>query len=157
MLAIDPGPTQSAILSYDGDRPYDFGIYPNDDVLEILDDAYKETSSAFLVIEMVESYGMPVGKDVFETVLWIGRFMQQWRGLSRLLGRKEVKLHLCHSARAKDANVRQALLDKFPAAGGGKTPQVGTKGQPGPLYGISSHLWSALAVAVTWWETRERE
>jgi hypothetical protein len=41
--------------------------------------------------------------------------------------------------RAKDANIRQALIDKLGA--------VGTKKAPGPLYGISGHLWAALAVA----------
>lgn len=30
-----------------------------------------------------------------------------------------------------------------------KTIQVGTMKQPGPLYGMSSHVWSALAVALT--------
>jgi hypothetical protein len=42
--------------------------------------------------------------------------------------------------RAKDPNVRQALLDKI--------GPVGTKKNPGPLYGVSGHGWSALAVAV---------
>jgi hypothetical protein len=42
--------------------------------------------------------------------------------------------------RAKDANIRQALLDLI-------GPQ-GTKAQPGPTYGIKSHTWAALAVAV---------
>jgi hypothetical protein len=42
--------------------------------------------------------------------------------------------------RAKDANIRQALIDKI-------GPQ-GTKAQPGPTYGIKSHSWAALAVAV---------
>ena len=60
-----------------------------------------------------------------------------------------VMVHLCHDSRAKDTNIRQALLDLFPRAGGGATPQVGTKGKPGPLYGVSSHAWPALAVAIT--------
>jgi len=63
-------------------------------------------------------------------------------------------MHLCKNNRAKDANIRQALLDRFPATGGGKAPQIGTKKQPGPLYGVTSHLWSALAVAVTWADTQ---
>ena len=59
----------------------------------------------------------------------------------RLVYRKDVKLHLCGSPRAKDPNIRQALLDKL--------GPVGTKRQPGPCYGVKSHAWAALGVAVT--------
>ena len=94
---------------------------------------------------------MAVGREVFETCVWIGRFQQAWRdpGAVELVYRKDVKLHLCGTNKAKDANVRQALLDMFPRTGGGATPQVGTKHQPGPLYGVSSHAWPALGVAIT--------
>jgi len=95
---------------------------------------------------------MPVGREVFETVLWIGRFVEAANQAGReaeLIYRKDVKLHLCQSTRAKDGNVRQAILDRFPRVGGGATPQVGTAKQPGPLYGCRSHVWSALAVAIT--------
>jgi hypothetical protein len=96
-----------------------------------------------LAIEMVASYGMPVGREVFETVRWIGRMQQVWHNPEavRFVYRQDVKLHLCGSPRAKDANIRQALIDKL--------GPVGTKAAPGPLYGIKSHVWSALAVAVT--------
>lgn len=96
-----------------------------------------------LAIEMIASYGMAVGREVFETCVWIGRFLQTWRKPEavKLVYRKDVKLHLCGNTRAKDPNVRQALLDKV-------GPQ-GTKKIPGPTYGVKSHAWSALAVAVT--------
>jgi hypothetical protein len=55
-----------------------------------------------------------------------------------------VKLHLCNSPRAKDGNVRQALIDRV-------GPQGTKKGQ-GPTYGIKSHEWAALAVAVYGWD-----
>jgi hypothetical protein len=93
----------------------------------------------FAAIEMIASYGLPVGREVFETCLWIGRFMERLDKPTRLIYRKDVKLHLCNSPRAKDGNVRQALVDKY-----GKP---GTKKNPGKLYGISGHLWAALAVA----------
>jgi hypothetical protein len=67
----------------------------------------------------------------------------------RLTYRRDVKVLLCNSSKAKDSNVRQALLDLFPRSGGGATPQIGTKSQPGPLYGVSTHAWPALGVAVT--------
>ena len=62
-------------------------------------------------------------------------------------------MHLCGNNSAKDSNVRQALIDRFPRSGGGKTPQIGTKGDPGPLYGIKKDEWAALGVAITTLET----
>lgn len=67
-----------------------------------------------------------------------------------LLPRKDVKLHLCQSPRANDATIRQALIDKF----GGKDAAIGNSKAKGPLYGITRDVWQALALAVTWWETR---
>ncbi|CCH04029.1 hypothetical protein NH44784_000371 [Achromobacter xylosoxidans NH44784-1996] len=102
-----------------------------------------------LAVEMIASYGMPVGREVFETCVWIGRFVQAWGGAVEMVYRKDVKMHLCGTAKAKDGNVRQAILDLYPRTGGGATPQVGTKGRPGPLYGVSTHAWAALGVAIT--------
>lgn len=125
----------------------DSGVHPNHDVLRWVTAGQ---GADMLAIEMVASYGMAVGREVFETVRWIGRFQQAWSNPEavRLVYRKDVKLHLCGSSRAKDPNVRAAILDLFPATGGGATPQVGTKGKPGPLYGVSTHAWPALGVAI---------
>mgnify|MGYP007124593761 CR=1 FL=1 len=110
-------------------------------------------SGVHMAIEMIQAQGMPVGKTTFETIVWIGRFVQAFGGdedtYTRIY-RREVKAELCNSQRANDANVRRALLDRFPRTGGGKEPAIGTKKQPGPLYGLSSHAISALAVGVTW-------
>ena len=91
--------------------------------------------------------GMAVGHEVFDTCRWTGRFQQAvyQRGIypahMQLVRRNAVKLALCGTPRAKDPNIRQAIIDRFGT--------VGTKKNPGPLYGISSHKWSALAVAIT--------
>jgi len=61
-----------------------------------------------------------------------------------MLPRRAVKLALCGDSRAKDANIRQALIDRF-----GGSAAIGRKTAPGPLYGISRDVWSALAIAVT--------
>ena len=144
VLAIDPGPQESAWLQWNGQRVGNRGIDANETIFE---QCLSQVCDV-LVIEKVESFGMPVGADVFETVFWSGRFAQHWlertepgrKSLERI-GRKDVKMHLCHSFRAKDPNVRQALIDRFGAPG--------TKRAPGVLYGVTSHLWAALAVAVT--------
>ncbi|MDP3703585.1 MAG: hypothetical protein Q8R78_04295 [Candidatus Omnitrophota bacterium] len=106
---------------------------------------------AAIVFEQIESYGMPVGREIFATVFWTGRFYQAALGYVQdvvQLPRRAVKLHLCQSARAKDSNVRQALIDRF----GGLEKARGKKASKGPLYGLKADEWSALAVAVTWWD-----
>lgn len=147
ILALDPGPEHTGWVLMDGARVVASGVEPNASLLHVV--ACDDSST--LAIEMIASYGMPVGREVFETCVWIGRFQQAWHSPSfvRKVYRRDVKLHLCGTAQAKDSNVRQALLDLFPRTGGGATPQVGTKGKPGPLYGISTHAWAALGVAVT--------
>lgn len=151
ILAIDPGTTQSGWCVFDGGRVEASGVMPNGEMLDYVQCMRFEINGCRLAIEMIASYGMPVGREVFETCVWIGRFKQAWHAPDavELVYRKDVKMHLCGTMKAKDANVRQALLDMFPRTGGGKTPQVGTKGQPGPLYGVSSHAWPALGVAIT--------
>jgi hypothetical protein len=102
-----------------------------------------------VVIEMVASYGMAVGASVFETCVTIGRFVQLFSRLPvSMMYRKDVKMHLCNSMRAKDANIRQALLDRL-------GPQ-GTKKNPGPTFGVSKDIWSALACAVTFADTKPK-
>jgi hypothetical protein len=143
ILAIDPGTTRSAWLRFEGDRPQGFGITANDVLVRAL-----RTGGLpdVVVIEKVESYGMAVGAEVFDTVWWAGRFAE---AASRvpvvMLPRRAVKLALCGDSRAKDANIRQALIDRF-----GGSAAVGRKAAPGPLYGISRDVWSALAIAVTY-------
>lgn len=139
VIAIDPGDKQSAILYWDNTN-YTISkkeILDNEKILDYLQ--IKSKSNTILVIEMIASYGMPVGVTVFETCLWVGRFIQAWGGEYKLVYRKDIKLHLCNSPRAKDTNVRQALIDKY--------GEPGTKKCPGFLYGIKKDLWSALAVA----------
>lgn len=148
ILAIDPGTTQSGwCVLLDGNRVTASGVSPNNDVARMIADhaAYD------LAIEMIASYGMAVGKEVFETCVWIGRFMECYYDPDRvrLVYRRDVKMHLCGNTKAKDTNIRQAIIDLFPATGGGKTPQIGVKNQPGPLFGVSSHAWPALGVALT--------
>lgn len=150
LFAIDPGTEISGWCVFDGEVVAASGVMTNEEMLAYIQRGHFAINGYGLAIEMIASYGMPVGREVFETCLWIGRFVQAWHrpDAVQLIYRRDVKLHLCGTAKAKDANIRQALLDRFPRTGGGKTPQVGTKSAPGPLYGVSTHAWAALAVAV---------
>jgi hypothetical protein len=99
-----------------------------------------------LYIEMVASYGMAVGRTVFETCVWIGRFVEAWGDNWDFVYRKDVKMHLCGQTRAKDSNIRQAIMDMY---GSEKAIAIGTKAKPGPLHGVSKDVWAALGVAIT--------
>ena len=145
IVAIDPGTNESGWVLFRHGKVIASGIDTNQAVVAMVHG--NEWGADTLAIEMVASYGMAVGKEVFRTVWWSGRFAQAWLQSPSTQGdpvevyRQEVKLHLCRNPKAKDANIRQALLDLL-------GPQ-GTKKAPGPTYGIRSHEWAALAVAVT--------
>lgn len=144
IFAIDPGTTHSGWCWFTNGIVCDSGFEANDEILEKLSLwAQPPNMVKTLAIEMIASYGMPVGREVFETCVWIGRFVQAWRSPSEalLVYRKDVKQYLCGSVKAKDGNVRQALIDLI--------GPVGTKKAQGPLYGVSGHVWPALAVAAT--------
>jgi len=148
ILAIDPGSERSAWLLWAG-RVRRFDIEPNDDVIEML--RYGPDGFDVVVIEKIESYGMAVGREVFDTVHWSGRFTEAARPTRVVqFPRRAVKLAICGDTRAKDANIRQALLDRF-----GGAAAKGTKRSPGPLYGIANDVWSALAIAVAFSETAD--
>jgi hypothetical protein len=151
ILGIDPGTVHSGCVWFDAadQRVMTAFIRRNTDLVDLLP-TYRLQDA--VVFEQVASYGMSVGAEVFETVFWTGRMFEAaatTRTRDRL-PRKDVKLHLCGTVRAKDANIRQALIDRW----GGKAAAIGTKRQPGPLHGITSHLWAALALAVTYSDLR---
>ena len=144
ILGIDPANVQSAFVIWDTatETILDKGIVENEQFLERLVVDFS-TYCEVIVCEMIASYGMPVGKTVFDTCLWIGRFTSP---TDTLVYRKDIKMHFCGSMRAKDGNVRQALIDRF--------GEPGTKKAPGKLHGVSKDIWSALAVAVYYADTK---
>jgi hypothetical protein len=138
LLAIDPGTNESGFVRFEDGCVVASGVLPNIGMLAVV----KEWQGD-LALEMIASYGMAVGKDVFITCLWIGRFLQAYSRPEsvKLIYRRDVKMHLCGTPKAKDGNIRQALIDKLGPRG--------TKKAPGPTYGVSTHAWAALGVAVT--------
>lgn len=153
ILAIDPGSEKSAWVLFEGWLPKRFGIEENELVVCDVLPRFKRAGRV-LAIESMHAMGMPQSQDVLDTQFWAGRFAQAWGESFLKILRREVKLHMCANSRAKDANIRQAVIDRFPPTGDGKTGQIGTKKQPGPLYGVSKDVWSALAIAITCLETK---
>ncbi len=140
VMAIDPGNEVSAyVVIGEGRKPLEFDILDNEGLLSRL-----ESFPGTVVIELVASYGMAVGATTFDTVFWSGRFWEAAReAICRArIYRKDVKMNLCHSMRAKDGNIRQSLIDRYGV--------VGTKKGPGWFYGFRADIWQAYAVGVTY-------
>ena len=157
LFCIDPGTHKSAYVLYDTLTMaiYDFGIVDNHRLLRPIQGKGMDR----LVIEMIKSYGNIMGDSTINTCVWIGRFIQAWpSGVPiDLVPRKTIVTTLCGHSRAKDSNVRAALIERFQGAydGFNGVSVIGTKLHPGPLYGIKKDLWSALAIAVTWQEVTD--
>ena len=155
ILAIDPGNMESGyvLVEHDGKeirKVLDVGKVPNGEMYSVFFSTYDH-----LAIEMVAGMGMPVGQEVFDTCFWIGRFWEfaTLYGVSyppQKIFRREEKLYLCGRASAKDANIRQALVDRY--APGQPNFGKGAKKDPGFFYGFSADMWAAMAVAVTYFD-----
>jgi len=137
-----------SILRIEGDFP----MIPNVETWEIF------------FVEDIESMGLVVGNSIFQTVKWIGRFIEayEYSTKKKAVGilRGDEKITLCGAKTfvnpktgsrkaVTDANIKSAVIERFLPLGGGKIPQVGTKKEPGPLYGVKGHCWQALAVLIT--------
>jgi hypothetical protein len=181
ILSIDPGPEYSGLVIYQNGTVCAAGDIHNEIIGSFLDGYHffdsithgyiKIAECTGCVIEDIVFQGQMVGKSVFETAKKIGDFRTAWRIRrdfeAKLMPRNDVLNYLCGSShfrdpktgrlkRLTDSKVKRAIMAKFPETGGGASPQIGTKKQPGPLYIMKGlkHAWSALGLAITFAETR---
>jgi len=177
VLAIDPGSEYSGVAYY---NVTEHTVIWADDTRNGLlsamicswDDGLYSGHDSIMAIEQLENQGQFVGRTTFDTGEWIGRFRQAWEMGGResyRISRRDVKTVMCGGNTFTDPNtgaqktvndtiVSRAVRNRFPATGGGKRPEVGTKAQPGPLYGIKgSHQYSAIAIALTWVDIHNRK
>ncbi len=149
-MSIDPGNEQTAYTLIDDDlKILEFGKICNEDFIELC--YHYKRKDYDVAIEMIASYGMAVGKEVFETCVMIGRIYEIFNDTGMkptLIYRKEVKLNLCNSVRAKDGNIIQALKDRF--------GDRGTKKAQGWFYGVKADVWQAYAVGITYHDTHRK-
>lgn len=160
ILGIDPGTYESAYVVWDEkkEKILEMDICTNIYFLETLYPSKRPKFVNNCVIECMQYQGSRgvknfsgVGKHTFKTCEWIGTFKHAW-GIDDVasLYRSDVIIHLCGSMRGSrhakketaDTRVRRALINRF--------GEPGEKGKEGKLYGVKSHIWSALAVAVTY-------
>lgn len=163
VLGVDPGTTKTAYAVYSPSINGNIGTIKitgkidNATFLNSIPEICSNFEVEYMAIEMMASMGMAVGQTTLETAVWIGRFLESWLTCKsknnpganqepyQLIYRIDEKLHLCGTPRAKDANIRQAIIDRY---GGVKGNVIGTKKAPGPLYGVSADMWAAIAVCL---------
>lgn len=162
ILAIDPGNIESGVVVIrERDlKPLVAEKITNEELLDnLLMDRYERLEESeyisHVAIEMIASYGMAVGQSVFETCVWIGRFIQAlednyYNDSLKFIYRKDEKMNLCNSMKVKDSNIIQALIDRFAP----NTPNKGkgSKKEPGWFYGFKKDIWQAYAVGVTYYD-----
>ncbi len=156
VLAIDPGTIESAYVLWDGKQILEKGKIGNYEMRSYINNLCDSTPDMiYLAMEMVASYGMPVGQTTFETCVWTGRLIESYtrympESAVNPIFRKDVKMHHCHrTAGANDSTIRRALIDRF-------EPTLEPKQRPkGILKGVSKDIWSALAIAVLFSDTHK--
>jgi hypothetical protein len=148
VIGVDPGNIESALCVYDGTRIVYCEKISNKEFLSVLDEQILQAGQGecnpSIYIEDIQSMGMAVGNEVFDTCKFIGRIqyhLELGDNSFEMVKRTLIKLHHCNSTRAKDTNIRQALIDRF----GDK----GTKSNKGFFYGIAGNdQWSSCAIAI---------
>lgn len=151
VMAIDPGNIESAYCTINKEtlEPLRFAKVENKELAKIL----KLGSALYneFAVERIQSYGMAVGKSTFQTCEWTGRFVQIASDVGvpiSYVHRKDEKLHICGDSRAKDTNIRMALIDRFAKTANGK----GSKKSPDFFYGFKADIWAAYACGITYIE-----
>ena len=148
LLGLDPGPDHSGLVVYDcNNAPYVVTAQARvrwPDMRTLI----RSIEPDIVVCERTTAG--PPSISVVRTTEVVGRVMEFCESINQrfeLLPRRDVLSALGVSARgAKDAIVRQALIELH---GGSQAAALGDKRAPGPLYGVTSHAWSALALCVT--------
>ena len=161
ILSIDPGTEHSGWVLTQGFTVLDSGNeWPNDQTQQLIHTVHwdvlliEEITVAFAV-KLPNGRPGSIGKSTLRTQFWAGVFFAHGliaapESTIQLLSRSIVSSYYRPAGRtkAKDADVSRAVRQRYHATGGGASPHVGTKGKPGPLFGVSGHAWQALGNTV---------
>lgn len=156
LLALDPGDKKTGFVVY-GTKTKKViakGVISNEDLIALIEQRDPLICAERMAIEIIISYGQRIGMSTINTAKWVGRFIQAWKTAFGTkcyeVRRPDVKTHVCYSASASDAGLREAICDRY----GGEEIALGDKKTPGPLAGVYTHAWAALGVAILAAETR---
>jgi hypothetical protein len=178
IFAIDPGSEESSYVVWDPptETVAEHGYNVRNDLLLHKIRALEEHQ--YLVLERIQSRGMIVGQETFDTAEFVGTLAEAYahKYLVHKLFRQKVRIHFCGTANCGDPNVRRAVIDRFggenKAIGGVKCPKCKGKGWfgsgrpvcpecggkkwkhvPGKLLGLKDDEWQALALALCFFDT----
>ena len=150
LLAVDPGPEHSAWLFLDAStgKILQFGKDSVADVRRIVREAGRDGIP--LAIEIVIPYGATLGRSTLTTCEEVGRLETLHGGRVARAERPDVVRHITGHLTRKgekkaDTRVREHLIWRY-VPGWDKYDKKGTLKTPEVLEGVSSDIWSALAV-----------
>lgn len=152
IIAIDPGTTKSAFVSWDTKQD-DFvqvddncrlGLIENTEFYDLAHHIVHNVQPELIAVEMIQSYGLTVGRSTFLTVLFVGTLVEKFRAFylghtdvlepkMNFYGRPTIKAQV---GGKNDAQIRASLRIRYGEA---------KKGEK--LYGVKKDIWSALALA----------
>jgi Holliday junction resolvasome RuvABC endonuclease subunit len=118
------------------------GVVPNEELLRLLRVVPADAAG----VEKIAYMGTPrmgISDSVFDSSELVGKVCLRMEDRDipvYRLKRKTIFTCLTGKAKSSDKIVSDTLKSRF--------GQPGTKKDPGRLYGVKSHIWSALAVAV---------
>lgn len=149
VLGIDTGSVETGVCLIERRtcKPLFFGKISNNELFSFFANIKEHLNNCEIAYEQFKNYGMPMGDSTINSIQWNGRIIQHLienyveEKYVYPVMRVEEKMHICNSMKAKDSNIRQALIDRF--------GEVGTKKNPGFFYGFKKDVWSAFAVAIT--------
>lgn len=152
-LGIDPGTTHSGVVVWADDerRVLYADNVENYELRKNFGPLLVQYAPYLCVLETLSPRGMALGNSTFQTLVWVGRFIEvAWRYdvTAKLMTRDEIKRELLGRTNvpSADSKIVQLLKDEV--------GEKGTKKAPGPTYGVSKHAWQALGAV---WAYRQRE
>ena len=154
ILGIDPGNELSAycLCDYDTLKPISFGKVDNETIMSDVLPQINDYAIECVAIEHMQGYNMSVGKEVFETCIFIGRMLERITHIQSNIKilpiyRKDEKLAICGNLKANDTIIRHTLIDMF--AKHDLKNGKGTVKNKDWFFGFRADCWSAYAVCYT--------
>lgn len=147
VFAIDPGNLLSAFAIVDTTSyyPIKFAKCANVEIKQEMIEFIKSTPYPIIIIETMVSMGGSVGATVFDTCIFIGRLTELAESLGasvHYINRRQEKIELVGSMRAKDSDIRRALINRLAVFD--KVNGKGTSDHRDVFWGMAGDCWQSM-------------